>query len=112
MEREELLGAIARGWCTRNNEHKVMDVDLAVAIANEVEAVMPEGPLLGMATTSHLLEELAARCEMFGLMYYKPYDVRSACGATSGPMQADQKDEVDCAPQKVRIHHCDPRDRI
>ena len=33
---EELLGAIARGWCTSVNEKKVMDSDLAIAIAEEV----------------------------------------------------------------------------
>ncbi|KKL47361.1 hypothetical protein LCGC14_2336290 [marine sediment metagenome] len=38
MTREELLGAVARGWCSKYNEHKTMDTDLAVAIADEVEA--------------------------------------------------------------------------
>ena len=36
MTREELLGAVARGWCHKNTEQKTMDVDLAVAIADEV----------------------------------------------------------------------------
>jgi len=34
---EDLLGAIARGWCSKENEHKTMDSDLAVAIFDEVE---------------------------------------------------------------------------
>jgi hypothetical protein len=33
---EDLLGAIARGWCSPENEHKVMDPPLAFAIAAEV----------------------------------------------------------------------------
>jgi len=33
---EELLEAISRGWCTPVNEKKVMDSDLAIAIAEEV----------------------------------------------------------------------------
>jgi len=37
INREELLGAIARGWCSEKNEHKTMDADLAVAIFDEVE---------------------------------------------------------------------------
>ena len=37
INREELLGAIARGWCSEKNEHKTMDSDLAVAIFDEVE---------------------------------------------------------------------------
>ena len=35
--REALLGAIARGWCSEKNSHKTMDSDLAVAIFDEVE---------------------------------------------------------------------------
>jgi len=38
---EELLGAIARGWCHPKNAGKVMDPDLAVAIAAEVNAIRP-----------------------------------------------------------------------
>ncbi len=37
ITREDLLGAIARGWCTQMNEHKTMDPDLAEAIAWEVQ---------------------------------------------------------------------------
>ena len=37
INREELLGAIARGWCSEKNEHKTMDSDLALAIFDEVE---------------------------------------------------------------------------
>lgn len=37
--REEILGAVARGWCSKENEKKVMDPELAIAIAKEVEAL-------------------------------------------------------------------------
>jgi hypothetical protein len=33
---DEVLQAVARGWCAPKNEHKVMDPDLAEAIAVEV----------------------------------------------------------------------------
>ena len=33
---DDLMGAIARGWCTPDNAHKEMDADLAIAIAQEV----------------------------------------------------------------------------
>ena len=36
VNREELLGAIARGWCSEKNSHKTMDPDLALAIFDEV----------------------------------------------------------------------------
>ena len=37
VNREALLGAIARGWCSEKNSHKTMDSDLAVAIYDQVE---------------------------------------------------------------------------
>ena len=37
INREALLGAIARGWCSEKNSHKTMDSDLALAIFDEVE---------------------------------------------------------------------------
>ena len=37
INREELLGAIARGWCSEKNSHKTMDSDLALAIFDEIE---------------------------------------------------------------------------
>ncbi len=33
---EQVMQAVARGWCHPENAHKVMDVDLANAIAAEV----------------------------------------------------------------------------
>lgn len=42
INREELLGAIARGWCSEKNSHKTMDPDLALAIFNEVEKQIRE----------------------------------------------------------------------
>ncbi len=42
VNREELLGAIARGWCSEKNEHKTMDPDLAIAIFDEVEKQIKE----------------------------------------------------------------------
>jgi len=37
VNREALLGAIARGWCSEKNSHKTMDPDLALAIFDQVE---------------------------------------------------------------------------
>ena len=34
--REQVLGAVVRGWCHEKNAHKVMDRDLADAITEEV----------------------------------------------------------------------------
>lgn len=38
-DRSKLLGAIARGWTAPKNENKVMDADLANAIADEIEKI-------------------------------------------------------------------------
>ncbi len=48
--REEILSAIARGWCSPKNEQKVMDPVLAEAIADEIlleidKIVLPEKEL-------------------------------------------------------------------
>lgn len=37
---EDILGAVARGWCTPKNQHKIMDADLAEAIAIEVYTLL------------------------------------------------------------------------
>lgn len=42
IDREALLGAIARGWCSEKNSHKTMDPDLALAIFDEVEKQIKE----------------------------------------------------------------------
>ncbi len=34
--RELVLGAVARGWCSKKNENKTMDPDLAEAITDEI----------------------------------------------------------------------------
>ena len=39
-EPDEVLGAVARGWCWEANSHKEMDVDLAQAIAEEVRGLV------------------------------------------------------------------------
>lgn len=50
---EQLLGAIARGWCHERNKHKVMDSDLAYAIAEEVKSLL-HSP--AVAVNSHVNE--------------------------------------------------------
>ena len=36
----EIVGAVARGWCSKGNEKKEMDPTLAEAIANEVSVLL------------------------------------------------------------------------
>lgn len=36
MTKEQIMQAVARGWCSEKNSSKTMDVDLAMAITDEV----------------------------------------------------------------------------
>jgi hypothetical protein len=70
MTINEIREAVARGWCAEPNWGKVMDVDLAEAISQEVFKANVT-PQLGCATTAELLVELAARAEIGGYADYK-----------------------------------------
>ena len=41
-QREEIAGAVARGWCHPDNAYKVMDEQLALAIIDEVQAALAQ----------------------------------------------------------------------
>ena len=73
----EIRGAVARGWCSKENESKIMDVTLAEAISKEVYSLIaqsPKEPYLGCATTRELLAEILARIEVDGKLDYKTID--------------------------------------
>jgi hypothetical protein len=63
MDRSDVIAAVAQGWCTPENAHKVVDPDLAMAIIEKVMELDSE-PMLGLATTRQLLRELEARIEV------------------------------------------------
>ena len=42
MHRDKILQAVARGWCSKKNEKKVLDPDLAEAIADEIVIALKE----------------------------------------------------------------------
>jgi hypothetical protein len=73
---EELRGCVARGWCSPKNARKVMDSDLAEAIAREVWDML-NPPNLGCATTRELLAELQARTEVDGSAGYRTVEAAS-----------------------------------
>lgn len=65
MEREEVMGAVARGWCHPDTGRLVMDEVLALAIVDEMMPLFKrDTPLLGLATTRQLLEELTTRIDV------------------------------------------------
>ena len=63
---DEIREAVARGWCHPDNENKVMDEKLALAIADEIASALlsHREAHLGYATTREMLTELAARAEV------------------------------------------------
>ena len=50
-----VVGAVGRGWCHEKNVKKIMDVDLALAIAEEVQLVITQhfGPQVWDAVETH-----------------------------------------------------------
>ncbi len=66
MTREEIAGAVARGWCHPETENRVMDAVLAGAITEEVATLVrgDRKAYLGCATTKELIDELAARADV------------------------------------------------
>lgn len=76
MKIEEIMGAVARGWCSRGNENKVMDVTLAEGISREVAILFREfkEPQLGCATTEELLDEIKARIALNCELNYRTID--------------------------------------
>ena len=45
----QISGAVARGWCHPRNKFKVMDPDIAIAIADEVSALIDAHGIKGSA---------------------------------------------------------------
>jgi hypothetical protein len=73
---EDVLGAVARGWCHPPNASKEMDSDLARAITTEVWNLLNPANL-GCATTAELLAELMARAEVDGSAGYRTVEAAS-----------------------------------
>lgn len=73
MSHNELKEAVVRGWCHPKNSSKKMDVDLAMAIIEEVWKA-DRSPNLGCATTRELFNELIARTDVDGRMDYRTID--------------------------------------
>ena len=42
VSKDDIFGAVARGWCSKTNENKTMDVDLAAAITDEIVKILPQ----------------------------------------------------------------------
>ncbi len=41
VSKDDIAGAVARGWCHKANEKKTMDTDLAFAITDEIVKILP-----------------------------------------------------------------------
>ena len=76
MTIQEIMEAVARGWCHPKNENKIVDVDLAEAIRDEINELRRSDiePKLGCATTGQLLAEIKARIEIDGKLDYRTID--------------------------------------
>jgi hypothetical protein len=68
---EDVLGAIARGWTHDDNKHKTMDVQLAVAIAKEIQDMVIAPPQRKPLTKEEMFEAIRP-------LYYSEKDARGA----------------------------------
>jgi hypothetical protein len=59
LSNEDIVGAVARGWCTPTNASKVMDSDLALTIAAEVHKLLAAAPALSERAPSDHADDLA-----------------------------------------------------
>jgi hypothetical protein len=67
----DVLGAIARGWTHDDNKHKTMDVQLAVAIAKEIQDMVIAPPQRKPLTKEEMFEAIRP-------LYYSEKDARGA----------------------------------
>jgi len=75
-ERAEVRGALARGYCTKENENKILDPELIEAMALEVDTIITQ---THQATFQDTLAEVIMIAESMKesnkLYYNKPLDV-------------------------------------
>lgn len=95
---EEIRGAVARGWCTPENSHKVMDATLALAIADSVCAALQAQPTspVGQREAFEAWFEAEYPVESYGRPKYQNSDVMmlmfaawQAAQAQPAPFQPD-----------------------
>jgi len=77
---EDVLGAIARGWTHDDNKHKTMDVQLAVAIAKEIQDMVIAPPQRKPLTE----EEIERACVPLGAAMLSFTEVARAIEAAHG----------------------------
>ena len=77
---EDVLGAIARGWTHDDNKHKTMDVQLAVAIAKEIQDMVTAPPQRKPLTD----EEIEKACVPLGAAMLSFTEVARAIEAAHG----------------------------
>lgn len=58
LSKEDVMGAVARGWCSDENSSKTMDEDLAMAITDEIMKL--PGIAAPMPTTKEAVSRVAA----------------------------------------------------
>ena len=78
MNRDDVIGALARGYCSKETEKKILDPVLIESMANEI-GKLPQQPYLGCATTGELIDEIRARIEMDGMLGYTTVNGEEYC---------------------------------
>jgi len=74
MATEKSIHLAAQAWCTPETSGIEMDTVLATAFADIIDKYAIDEPLLGLATTAQLLDELKARAVIGGYDQYRTVD--------------------------------------
>jgi len=94
---EQVRGAVARGWCHPSNSHKEMDSDLALAIADEVLAMLTDERIKadeGAAQSARERVEMALREPNSAKAAQVASELGAAHRAANLPAQAAQVDDI------------------
>ncbi len=79
MATDESLQKAIQVWCKPETSHLNMIAVLTEAFADILDEIksVPVDPLLGLATTKELLDEVYTRIEMDGMLEYRTVDSES-----------------------------------
>lgn len=123
---ETLLGAVARGWCHKENEHKETDATLATAIANEVMELLlhsqPERQPVSeqrFALPKHLVLQITTAYEQgFGHAFRdtlnNPYSTGSheAEAWDRGREEGRKRNVIEQTEAQIECHGLDTPERV
>ncbi len=87
MEKEDILGALARGYCWPLNSHKVLDPDLAEAMCEEIINLLKRKA--NILVTAQKLRDYILRSEMAEDVTLPSVQFRDLCLQALGNIEGE-----------------------